>query len=112
MSKVYLNAPLLHSTIVAWVMGILLLGGCIRSLSSGKNYTLIGEKETATCSSDSDCVPASCCHPTSAVNKKYAPDCIGIACTMVCDGPLDCGAGKVACIENTCVIILSKKSNK
>ena len=36
------------------------------------------------CSADSDCVPATCCHPTDALNKAYAPDCGGTLCTDVC----------------------------
>lgn len=56
------------------------------------------------CNSDSDCVPAACCHPTECINKNYAPDCFGIFCTQVCEGPLDCGAGKCACVNNKCAV--------
>jgi hypothetical protein len=55
-------------------------------------------------------MPAQCCHPTDVVNKKYAPRCIDILCTMVCSGPLDCGAGRVACVNNECGIIPSAVS--
>ncbi len=55
------------------------------------------------CEKDSDCVPAQCCHPTSCVNKNYAPDCSGIFCTMECKpDTLDCGQGKCVCINNKC----------
>ena len=56
------------------------------------------------CESDNNCVRATCCHATNVVNKNYAPDCIGVACTFDCSGPLDCGAGYPACENNKCVI--------
>lgn len=61
--------------------------------------------QTYACIADEDCVPAQCCHPTSVVNKKFAPDCEGIVCTAVCEGPLDCGAGRPACVSSRCVIM-------
>ena len=57
------------------------------------------------CSADADCVPAQCCHPTSTVNKANAPDCSGVLCTAVCEGPIDCGAGEIKCVSNKCTII-------
>ncbi len=57
------------------------------------------------CSVDADCVPAQCCHPTAAVNKASAPDCSGVLCTAVCEGPLDCGAGEIKCASNRCTIV-------
>ena len=57
------------------------------------------------CSVDVDCVPAPCCHPTGAVNKADAPDCSGVLCTAVCEGPLDCGAGEIKCMSNRCTIV-------
>lgn len=55
------------------------------------------------CASDSDCVPASCCHPTECTAKENAPDCSGTACTMECaPGTLDCGAGKCVCDSGNC----------
>lgn len=57
------------------------------------------------CSVDADCVPAQCCHPTSAVNKASAPDCSGVLCTAVCEGSLDCGAGEIKCVSNRCIIV-------
>lgn len=84
------------------------------SEASIKNKILnIVNRETAIdrCYSVSDCVPASCCHASSLVNKKYAPDCAGIYCTMDCAGPLDCGNGEPACINNFCVIRKLKGKN-
>lgn len=60
------------------------------------------------CIKDSDCIPEQCCHPTSCVNKEFAPDCSGIGCTMVCQGPIDCGAGKCVCKDNKCVVESTK----
>lgn len=56
----------------------------------------------AECSSDSDCVPATCCHATECVPKDQAPDCDDVMCTMECrPGTLDCG-GSCACVEGEC----------
>lgn len=59
------------------------------------------------CTLDSDCVAAQCCHPTSAVNKKYAPDCNDVACTMECSPKtLDCGQGEIKCLEGICQAVI------
>lgn len=59
------------------------------------------------CISDSDCVPASCCHPDSAVNKAYAPDCRMVDCSAECrPGTLDCGQGEIKCVNNKCTVII------
>jgi hypothetical protein len=52
-----------------------------------------------------DCVPAQCCHPASCINKVAQKDCTGIACTMSCEGPLDCGAGTCGCVQGTCSVV-------
>ena len=57
------------------------------------------------CLIDSDCVPASCCHPDSCVIKEKVPDCGGIFCSQVCSGPLDCGAGSCGCVDNKCEVV-------
>lgn len=56
------------------------------------------------CEND-DCAPAQCCHLSSTVNKEFAPYCRNTGCIAVCSGPLDCGAGRPACINNKCSII-------
>ncbi|HNY89834.1 MAG TPA: DUF4382 domain-containing protein [Methanoregulaceae archaeon] len=66
--------------------------------------TLIPGDPTS-CTKDSDCVPAQCCHPTGCVNIRNQPDCSTIACTQVCQGPIDCGAGHCGCVNGTCSII-------
>lgn len=64
--------------------------------------------DRTSCKTDADCVAASCCHPTSVVNQKYAPDCAAIACDLSCQVPLDCGEAKIACQNNKCVIVSTK----
>ncbi len=59
------------------------------------------------CSSDNDCVPATCCHASEAVNKEHAPDCAGRLCTAVCEpGTIDCGQGEIKCVEGECEVVL------
>ncbi len=64
--------------------------------------------EKLSCESDSDCVPAACCHSDSAVSKKHAPDCKDTFCTAVCTPKtLDCNQGKIKCIKNQCRVVLN-----
>lgn len=63
------------------------------------------EKSEKECTKDSDCVPATCCHPDSCTIKEKAPDCKNIMCSMVCSGPLDCAAGYCGCVEGKCEVI-------
>ncbi len=56
------------------------------------------------CEVDSDCVPATCCHATDVINRKFMPNCSGIKCTMSCDTILDCKRGKPVCDNGKCVI--------
>ena len=57
------------------------------------------------CQTDEDCIPATCCHPSTCVNKTYQPDCKGIFCSMVCaPNTMDCGQGRCVCVENTCQV--------
>ncbi len=59
------------------------------------------------CTQDSDCVPATCCHPKDAVNKASAPNCEMVACTQQCvPGTIDCGQGEIKCTQNQCKAIL------
>jgi len=60
------------------------------------------------CLVDSDCVPEQCCHPYSCVNINHEPDCTDIACTEVCSGPIDCGAGSCKCVNNRCEVVPSE----
>lgn len=65
--------------------------------------TISPEKE---CSIDKDCVAATCCHTTDALNKEHGPDCSGQLCTMECrPETIDCGQGEVKCIERSCTAV-------
>ena len=59
-------------------------------------------------SEDKVCVPASCCHATVCVLKDEAPNCSEILCSMVCSGPLDCGAGYCEYINGECEVVLNE----
>jgi hypothetical protein len=72
----------------------------------GCRYTV---KNESTCVTDADCVPEQCCHPTSCINSGYKGVC-DVMCTMVCMGPMDCGAGSCACINNKCAVRAATKT--
>lgn len=59
------------------------------------------------CTVDKDCVPATCCHPSDAVNKEHGPDCTGQLCTQECvPGTTDCGQGEIKCVQGSCEVVL------
>ena len=81
------------------ILGIIVVSACIQeSNTPGSN------EDKKFCNIDSDCVPASCCHPNDVVNKKYTPDCTDIGCTASCESILDCGCGKPVCLNNNCEV--------
>jgi hypothetical protein len=57
------------------------------------------------CTSNAECVPAQCCHPSSCTSTSFAPNCEGIGCTAVCQGPIDCGAGHCECVKGACAVV-------
>lgn len=64
------------------------------------------KQEEIQCNENSDCVPATCCHPDSCVSKLNAPNCEGAICTADCvPGTLDCGQEKCICKLNKCQTI-------
>jgi len=71
---------------------------------NGSSCKQLITNDLKSCKSDSDCVGMQCCHPTSCMNKAYRGVCNEL-CTMVCQGPLDCGAGRCACVNNICTVI-------
>ncbi len=80
--------------IIFLVLVLTLLLGCIPT-----------EKQ---CLKNNDCVPASCCHASKAVNKFHAPDCEGILCSMECvPETTDCGQGEIKCVEGKCEVVLN-----
>ena len=59
------------------------------------------------CRSESDCVPASCCHASECVPIEQAPNCEDVMCTMECrPGTMDCGQGYCACVKGECKAII------
>ncbi len=73
------------------------------------SYKVISNKSLFYCNTNSDCVPATCCHPKVCVNKNYAPNCKGAICTMMMTpGTLD--YGHCACVNNTCEAIINWSS--
>ncbi len=56
------------------------------------------------CVSYSDCIPAECCHPSSCIAGPRQKPCT-LMCTMVCSGPLDCGAGSCGCVQGKCSVV-------
>jgi len=57
------------------------------------------------CETDSDCVPASCCHANSCVNVENKADCSSMKCTLSCEpGTLDCQQGKCVCENDRCTV--------
>jgi hypothetical protein len=58
------------------------------------------------CTSNEDCVPAECCHPSSCTAAVVKQAC-NLMCTASCQGPLDCGAGSCGCVKGKCSIVPS-----
>lgn len=62
-----------------------------------------GAPAAAECSTDLDCVPASCCHARACTTRVRAPRCNEVMCTSVCEsGTLDCGQGSCGCVQGMC----------
>ena len=60
------------------------------------------------CTTDQDCVPATCCHPARCTNRAAAAttlSCENKLCTMSCEGPIDCDAGSCGCINGKCSVV-------
>jgi len=57
---------------------------------------------TDRCTTDSECVPATCCHAMACVAAANAPSCSDVACTAECrPGTIDCG-GRCFCHVGVC----------
>ena len=62
---------------------------------------------TDACTTDADCVPDGCCHPSACVAQGHAQACGDVMCTTDCRfGTLDCG-GSCLCHEGHCAARLS-----
>jgi len=94
---------------------VLLLAGCTATSPPSTNTTTPATVVTTipvdnqTCTTDADCVPAQCCHPTSCVNQASITVC-NLMCTQNCQGPLDCGAGSCGCRNGRCSVIPAASS--
>ena len=105
------RVPLLMVMAVALVVA--LLAGCATLPPQGGTPTPTMETMTVTptptagqgsCTGDSDCVPAQCCHPTSCINRASKGVC-NVLCTANCQGPIDCGAGHCGCVGGACTVV-------
>lgn len=97
---------------------VLLLAGCTASPPDGATNTTTPTPavttvpvDNQTCTTDDDCVPSQCCHPTSCVNKASITVC-NFLCTQNCQGPLDCGAGSCGCTNGRCSVVPAASSTK
>ncbi len=69
--------------------------------------TLANASES-TCTTDAECVPKTCCHPSACVPRAQQPDCTDIYCTGDCkENTLDCNQGQCACINQSCKVLLN-----
>ncbi|MEM9190559.1 MAG: hypothetical protein AAGF12_15345 [Myxococcota bacterium] len=76
--------------------------------SGGGDNLVVGEDA---CESDSDCVPAACCHAAACVAAANAPSCDDMMCTQECRaGTIDCGGGCL-CHEGRCAARLMEPQN-
>jgi hypothetical protein len=103
-------------------IGVALLAGCTTSSPSSLNGTTITSAPTSavttmpgdnqTCTTDADCMPAQCCHPTTCVNQQEAIHVCNLLCTATCEGPLDCGAGSCGCVNGRCSVVPATSTTK
>ena len=77
------------------VFGLVLLTAC----------TVPIEKQ---CTTNDECVAATCCHAIDSVNSEFAPECSDTLCTAQCEPQtLDCGAGETTCVHGACQVVLN-----
>ena len=96
------------SIVTLFFIGLLILSGC-NDINNKLIETNNKNIETLNCEVNSDCVPASCCHPNSCINKDNAPSCFQIMCSQNCaPNSLDCGQGSCQCINNQCGAIFNE----
>jgi hypothetical protein len=64
-------------------------------------------KDKTECTSDEECIKASCCHADSCISSKAdsLPTCDGIMCTADCESALDCNRGSCGCSKGECVVV-------
>ncbi|MBU0470281.1 MAG: hypothetical protein KJ598_05660 [Nanoarchaeota archaeon] len=80
------------------IMGIALFSLILVSCTSVEKACLV----------DGDCVPATCCHASDALNKAHGPSCKGVFCTAECqEGTIDCAQGEVKCVSGECKAVIN-----
>jgi hypothetical protein len=93
---------------ILFLIGLFSLYGCNEPINDTTTKDTKTD-DTLTCETDSDCVPSSCCHPDSCVNKANQPDCQDIMCSLNCKvDSLDCGQGSCQCINNKCGAVFNE----
>ena len=91
---------------VYFLIGVFVLMLFVVSCESVNVEKIPVEKQ---CMQDVDCTANTCCHAKESVNRKYAPDCKSVMCTMSCEPKtLDCGQGKVSCVQGECRVVFEK----
>ena len=94
---------IIYNKKLLWIIIILIILFIILIIFLAKNKKHI--PPTKECQTDSDCVPASCCHANSCVNVENKADCSSMKCTLSCEpGTLDCQQGKCVCENDRCTV--------
>jgi hypothetical protein len=96
-----------HNSKLLWIIVLLIIALIILI------YFIIQNKPNQVANNNSNvnndknikCAPATCCHANECVLSEQAPDCSKAICSMVCSGPLDCGAGHCEFINNKCGVV-------
>jgi hypothetical protein len=58
---------------------------------------------TVPCTTDADCVPQECCHPSTCGAPSSKPDCSATMCTLECkSGTMDCFGGCLCGEDKKC----------
>lgn len=97
------NKKVLYAIIILAIALVFVVGLIIKAPET-KMEKNISEVE---CSSNADCVPASCCHAASCVSKENAPKCRDVFCSAVCEpNTMDCGQGRCECLNNKCTALI------
>lgn len=74
-------------------------GQPVMTADTGAPSVVVGE---VPCATDTDCVPAECCHAAECTGRANAPACTDVMCTMECRaGTMDCGGGCI-CQDGLC----------
>lgn len=95
------NKKLLWIILFLIIILVILIYFIMQNKKNNENQKINSQE----CQVDSDCTPSSCCHADSCVPLSKKPECERIFCSMVCSGPLDCGAGYCSCVNGKCQVI-------